>query len=151
MIEEALYREIVANMPIPCVDIVVSSPGKYIMALRRNEPARDQWWFPGGRILKGETFHAAAIRLARQELGIEVEVSGVYGAYELFFKATTFEGVPAHAIAVAVLVNPVGCIVGSDEFVKMVKLDSQHSMWAVFNMLPKEPYLRQVIQACGIL
>ena len=33
-----------------------------LLLLRDNEPEKDNWWFPGGRVIKGETLENAVIR-----------------------------------------------------------------------------------------
>ncbi|MBM3301388.1 MAG: NUDIX domain-containing protein, partial [Deltaproteobacteria bacterium] len=37
---------------------------------RDNEPAKDQWFTPGGRILRGETIHQAVKRVLHKETGL---------------------------------------------------------------------------------
>ncbi len=66
-----LYATIKQVMPIACVDLVVENPeGQILLVLRRNSPARGQWWFPGGRVRHGETRAAAAARKLREECGL---------------------------------------------------------------------------------
>jgi colanic acid biosynthesis protein WcaH len=86
-IPEDLYRHIVANMPIPCVDLLIRNKLGHILLLkRRNSPAKNQWWFPGGRVLFNETLERAAHRKAKQECGLKL-LENVFsrGTYELFF------------------------------------------------------------------
>jgi len=53
-ISNELYDQILENIPICCVDIIVSHNGKVLLIHRKEEPAKDKWWVVGGRILKGE-------------------------------------------------------------------------------------------------
>lgn len=70
-IEEILYAEIVKSMPIPCVDLVVVDQADRILLLKRkNEPASNQWWFPGGRVLVNELRSEAARRKLKEECGL---------------------------------------------------------------------------------
>lgn len=70
-IEEAVYAEIVKSMPIPCVDLVVmDKAGRILLLKRKNEPASNQWWFPGGRVLFGELRSDAARRKIKEECGL---------------------------------------------------------------------------------
>lgn len=70
-IEETLYAEIVQSMPIPCVDLaVMDNAGKILLLKRKNEPALNQWWFPGGRVLFNELRSDAAMRKLREECGL---------------------------------------------------------------------------------
>jgi colanic acid biosynthesis protein WcaH len=74
MISEELYQQIVRVMPIPCVDLmVVNDQGEVLLAKRKNEPAKDEWWFPGGRVHYLENRRAAAIRKLREECGLETD------------------------------------------------------------------------------
>lgn len=73
IIDEILYQQIVRVMPIPCVDLVVVNDLGHLLLLKRtNEPARDEWWFPGGRVHYLETRIDAAARKLREECGLEV-------------------------------------------------------------------------------
>lgn len=70
-IRESLYVEIVKSMPIPCVDLaVMDNTEKILLLKRKNQPASNQWWFPGGRVLFYESRSDAAIRKLREECGI---------------------------------------------------------------------------------
>lgn len=71
-IEDELYGKIEKVMPILCVDLLVyQEPHIYtLLCLRNNEPEKDRWWFPGGRVHKGETLIEAVRRIAEEELGL---------------------------------------------------------------------------------
>ncbi len=117
-IPDKLYREIHKTMPIPCVDFVLLQDGKVLLGQRTNEPAKGLWWFPGGRVQKGETLEEAVERKARQELGIEVKAVKKLGVDETIFDKGPF-GWPTHTINVVFLAKPKGRM-------KLV-LDDQHS------------------------
>lgn len=71
-IPDALYREITRVMPISCVDLLVVDDRGYVLLVRRhNEPAKGQWWLPGGRVHFGETRAAAALRKLHEECGLD--------------------------------------------------------------------------------
>lgn len=58
-------------LPLISIDWIVTSPdGKLLLGFRRNAPARGWWFTPGGRIRKNESFSAAMIRVADEELGL---------------------------------------------------------------------------------
>lgn len=86
-IPENLYRKIVRNMPIVCVDLLIrDSAGRILLLKRRNQPAQEQWWFPGGRVHMNESFLEAVRRKAIQECGLTL-CGDPYslGIFELFF------------------------------------------------------------------
>jgi len=138
-IPDKLYREIHKTMPIPCVDFVLLQDGKVLLGQRTNEPAKGLWWFPGGRVQKGETLEEAVERKARQELGIEVKVVKKLGVDETIFDEGPF-GWPTHTINVVFLVKPKG-------HVKFI-LDDQHSEFKWFAKIDKTfvPYVRKYIK-----
>lgn len=72
-----VYGELVRKCVVCCVDIVVvrknSETGRKecVLVERASEPAKGVWWWPGGRLLKGETFFDAAKRKTQQETGLK--------------------------------------------------------------------------------
>jgi len=66
-----VYSQAVANLPIVCIDIICqrASDGKILLLLRRDKPVANVWWFPGGRMYRGETFFTAARRKTAEETG----------------------------------------------------------------------------------
>lgn len=53
-INDETWKSIVQSMPIPSVDLVVKCPDGILLGKRVNEPAKGEWFVPGGRIQKGE-------------------------------------------------------------------------------------------------
>lgn len=86
-IPEDFYRKIVQSMPIVCVDLLIRDLAGRILLLKRcNQPAQDQWWFPGGRVLMNESFLEAVKRKAIQECGLTLCGDPIsIGSFELFF------------------------------------------------------------------
>lgn len=73
----------VYHNPVPTVDVVVHAPGEgeggVVLVERRNPP--HGWALPGGFVDYGETCERAAVREAREETGLEVELTGLLGVY----------------------------------------------------------------------
>jgi len=65
--------------PFPTVDIIIAKENKVILILRRNEPR--QWALPGGFCDYGESLEEAAIREAREETGLQVELLEQFHTY----------------------------------------------------------------------
>ncbi len=107
-ITQSLYTQILEHMPIPAVDFVLQNQKKVLLALRKDEPAKGQWWIPGGRIQKNETLEAAIKRKALQEIGIEVEIIRKINCYEVFFDNAPFPEVKTgvHYLSVCYLIKP---------------------------------------------
>ena len=87
-IEQSLYEEIIKIFPRTCVDImVIDEQGRVLLMFRNNEPARGQWWFPGGRIYFGETRLQAAQRKIKEECGLDVTELVEISTFDLFFSS----------------------------------------------------------------
>ncbi len=108
------------RVPEACVEVFLEHDGGVLLVRRTNEPAKGEWFWPGSRLYKGETLEAAARRVAREELGLEVELAGRLGVYSHFWDTSAVEGVEArHTVNVVFRTRPV-----ADEF--DITLDEQH-------------------------
>lgn len=58
------------------VGVVIIDDGRALVAHRADRPAGTGWEFPGGKREPGETLEAAAVREVREELDVEVRVTG---------------------------------------------------------------------------
>jgi colanic acid biosynthesis protein WcaH len=84
IIPKELYEQFCRTMPLACVDlVVVDRSGKVLLLLRKNDPAREQWWFPGGRVLHLEARRQAALRKLREECGIPAISAEELGTYDV--------------------------------------------------------------------
>ncbi len=86
VIPEDQYRMMVSALPIVCVDVLIIFEGKCLLLKRDNEPAKGQYWFPGGRILKNETIAAAALRKAKEETNLDCVFVSVVSTEESIFE-----------------------------------------------------------------
>ena len=79
-ISESLYNTIRALMPIATVDLLVMHKERLLLMLRNNEPGKDLWFTPGGRIFLREEIDQAVHRVLREETGLtslKIERKGV--------------------------------------------------------------------------
>jgi colanic acid biosynthesis protein WcaH len=125
LIPVELYREILANIPVPCVDVAVRHPqtSHYLLVKRANDPLKGMFWPPGGRVLRNEPLHNAAVRKVREETGLQVQILGILGIYQDVFKDNEFNLNFIHTISTVFLAEPIqGTVV----------LDSQSTefLWA---------------------
>jgi ADP-ribose pyrophosphatase YjhB (NUDIX family) len=66
--------------PFPTVDIVIEVEGGGIVLIQRKNPPLG-WALPGGFVDYGESLESAAIREAREETSLDVELLYQLGAY----------------------------------------------------------------------
>lgn len=116
-LEQELYQKIRESLPIVCVDLLVVSNGQYLLVKRSQPPAKGQWWFPGGRILKNETIEQACKRKAKEELGLIVNVGEIVSVEESIFDD---EQPVTHTINIVTATYP-------DNKNQHIKLDKFHS------------------------
>ena len=130
-IPKTTYERIVECMPIVSVEALVVSEGKLLFLRRKNEPAKGDWWFPGGRIRKGESLEQALFREVLEETGLEVTSTRFVGVYSRVFPER-------HDITIAYLCR---CKEGQ------VRLNDEHSEYAFFDRNPDElhPFLVETV------
>lgn len=69
---QATLSTIVEHTPLVSIDLICHNPrGEVLLGWRRNRPARDSWFVPGGRIRKDERVAQALRRIAAAELGLD--------------------------------------------------------------------------------
>jgi colanic acid biosynthesis protein WcaH len=92
------WETIVNNVPIVSVDLVVECPNGIVLGKRSNEPAKAEWFVPGGRVQKRETIKDAVHRVAMEELGVDIEICERLGTFEHFYE-TSEVGCEKHYVA----------------------------------------------------
>jgi colanic acid biosynthesis protein WcaH len=118
LIEQKNYNLILENMPILCVDgIVVNDKDEILFLKRENEPALNEWWFPGGRVFKGEKLENSIVRKVKEETNLDVVVDRFIGISETDF-TTGPMNIPVHTINVTYLLRPIS---------NNIKIDNLHS------------------------
>ncbi len=146
-IRPAEWKVIVKNVPIVSVDLVVLSPSGVVLGKRANEPAKGEWFVPGGRVQKNERLIAAVDRIAAEELGVEsVAIQESLGCYEHIYPTADIDGVDSkHYLA-----N--GFVVETKASVDEMHLDDQHDEVRGFesSTLPRDlhEYTAAYLQEC---
>ena len=121
------WETIVANVPLVSVDLVVEHDGGVLLGKRKNEPAKGEWFVPGGIVLKNESRVDAVHRVADEELGDPVVIEECLGTYEHFYETSEIKGVDSkHYLATAYR-----CHFESDN--PNIGGDDQHSALEVFH------------------
>jgi 8-oxo-dGTP diphosphatase len=65
--------------PIPTVDIIIEFQGSIVLIKRKNPP--EGWALPGGFVDYGETLESAALREAKEETGLNIELTKQFHTY----------------------------------------------------------------------
>ena len=65
--------------PSPTVDVIIEISGGIVLVERRFEPLG--WALPGGFVETGEWTWQAAVREAREETGLDVTLTELFGVY----------------------------------------------------------------------
>jgi len=143
IIPDSLYHQIITSIPIACVDIAIIARGSVLLVKRNDPPAKGEWWFPGGRVFKGETMRQTAKRKALEEVGIECHVGPIIHTAETIFPDGP-NGIPVHSINSCFMLYPVG------DFT--VKLDSHHDEYEWANHIYEglHPYVVKCLLGAGI-
>ncbi len=137
-VPEATFATCLEHLPQVCVEVVVETDGGVLLARRTNEPARGEWFWPGGRLYKGEDLESAARRVAREELGLAVAVRELLGARSHFWDRTAVEGLEdRHTVNLVYRVAPT-------EKDPTVALDDQHDAHRVLR--EPEPGLHEHVR-----
>lgn len=67
--------------PVPAAGVVIEEDGKILLVKRKYEPYKGNWCLPAGFMEYDESPEQCAIRETREELGVDVELDGLYGVY----------------------------------------------------------------------
>ena len=94
--------------PVPTVDTIITLPGGIVLIKRRFPPPG--WALPGGFVEYGETVEAAAVREAREETGLHVRLTELFGVY-----SDPQRDPRRHTIAIVFLAEATGTPVGGDD------------------------------------
>lgn len=82
------FADIVKNTPLVSIDLIVKNVDNQVLTgLRKNNPAKDFWFMPGGRIFKNESLEQAFKRITQDELGFALSRQDFQflGIYEHFY------------------------------------------------------------------
>jgi colanic acid biosynthesis protein WcaH len=140
------WETIVSNVPLVSVDLVVETDDGVVLGKRENEPAKGEWFVPGGRVRKHERLRDAVDRVATTELGCAVEIERRLGVYEHFYDTSEFDDTDGkHYVPVGFHVTPDGTAFQADD---------QHSEVETFQPpfeFDLHPYVEAYLDDAGVL
>lgn len=87
------WRTIVSNVPLVSVDLLIEFEDEILLGKRENDPAKGEWFVPGGVVRKNETRVEAVNRVAEEELGQNVVIGERTGTFEHFYDVSEFDDI----------------------------------------------------------
>ena len=129
--------QVVKNAPLVSIDLIVKNGrDEILLGLRKNEPAKDYWFVPGGRILKNERISQAFERITQEELGIKMpyEKAEFLGVFEHLYanNFTEKEDFTTHYIVLAHQINI------SEDLIQPPKTQHREYKWLNRGSINKE-------------
>ena len=94
MLDAQTFKTVIENAPLVSIDLCLVWDGQVLLGKRTNEPLKDEWFTPGGRTHKNETWQDALLRIAEVELGlsdIAVEDFALMGIWDHFYSNSALD------------------------------------------------------------
>jgi colanic acid biosynthesis protein WcaH len=88
MLDAQTFKTVIENTPLVSIDLCLVCDNQLLLGKRNNDPLKGEWFTPGGRIHKNETWQDALLRIAEAELGlrgIAVEGFALMGVWDHFY------------------------------------------------------------------
>lgn len=96
--------------PSPAVSILIAEDSRFLLCKRKVASFRGgQWCLPCGFIEYDEDYLSAAVREAREETGLDIEIRSILSVVSNFFKPDL------HSLVVVLLAQPVGGDIGTQD------------------------------------
>ena len=122
LLDKKSFLNIIDKTPLCSIDILIKVKNKYLFGLRKNRPAKNYYFVPGGRILKNENYESTIKRILKNELSLSIKniKYKLIGVYDHIYKDNVFseKKINTHYFVCAILI----------EFKKELKIknDNQH-------------------------
>jgi colanic acid biosynthesis protein WcaH len=135
----AEYKKAIDLLPIIAIDFLLTPDPEggnswVLLGRRKNSPAKNFWFTPGGRIRKGESIPVAMKRIFRDEFGISLtediaDKPNLVGLFDHFYDEGPLEAnLPSHYVDI---LYSISLKVSPRDFLKKIELyNSQHHEWA---------------------
>ncbi|MEE8547203.1 MAG: NUDIX hydrolase [bacterium] len=95
--------------PFPTADIIIEIDGAGIVLIKRKNPPHG-WAIPGGFVDYGESVEAAAVREAKEETSLDVELTRLLGVYSDPDRDPRF-----HTVSTVFVARASGTPIGQDD------------------------------------
>jgi colanic acid biosynthesis protein WcaH len=144
-LSESVFTTVVEHAPLVSLDLCLVCQGDILLGNRANEPLKGEWFTPGGRIIKNESWQNALERIALSELGLSLDDSCVFklmGVWDHFYPNSMFdEQVSTHYVNLP--------HVAKFESKRNILGDAQHSQfeWFDLEMIAKNRVFHKYVRA----
>jgi colanic acid biosynthesis protein WcaH len=102
MLDDQIFKTVIDLTPLISIDILIKKDNKVLLGRRVNKPAQGYLFSIGGRVYKNETIDSAMMRIAKNELNIELKlIPRFIGVFEHFYDDSIYQDVSTHYINLA--------------------------------------------------
>lgn len=130
MLDAQTFKTVIENTPLVSIDLCLVRDGQVLLGKRATEPLKGEWFTPGGRIHKNETWQHALLRIVKAELDlcdIAVEDFSLMGVWDHFYNNSAFdENTSTHYVNLPHFVR--------FQSKPQITLDDQHSEFKWFDL-----------------
>lgn len=93
------FKIVVEHTPLISIDLITICQNRVLLGKRVNKPAKDFYFTIGGIVRKNESFQKAQKRIAKNELGLELNTELKFiGVFEHFYDDSIFDSVSTHYV-----------------------------------------------------
>ena len=107
--------------PKIAVGTIIKTPEGLVLVKRAIDPGYGKWVFPGGYVDRGEPLTRAAIREAREECGLDIQLDGLVNIYSYAGRAPVIIVYAATAIG--------GTLCADEESLETAEFNAQSIPW----------------------
>jgi len=102
MLNNQTFKMVTNSTPLISIDLLVKKNNKILLGKRINKPAQGYLFSIGGRVYKNETINFAMVRIAKDELNIELKLTPKFmGVFEHFYDDSIYQDVSTHYVNLA--------------------------------------------------
>jgi ADP-ribose pyrophosphatase YjhB (NUDIX family) len=123
--------------------IITDDRNRVVLVRRAIEPGYGKWVFPGGYVDRGEEVQAAAVREAREETGLDVQLDRLINVYSYAGR------VPVIIVYAATMIG--GCLGCDDEGLEAKFFEPETIPWEALAFRSTREALREFFTRSSLL